>query len=204
MGIITIRFIVCVGFWLIFATQMLLHILYVIICIIDFLLYLYYARALHLVICQRRNEARIHLAFDQKLFKERSFVLVQYRVMTVYSICVVFLRLFQDFFNKISIFTSFLVRNPCYFNFITLGYVPMFQFSTQVQVRVLEVYMIMGFVTMFLLYLYQLLLFLAYFMVSVAIIVKRISFSRKQNRISKAIAPIVQEYHKDFLAYNTN
>ena len=83
-GLILCQFIVCFSLFSFFQTQVLFYIPYMCLCVIDYFMYLYYARALHNVLCTRRNEARIHHLVDPQLFRERSLVLYQYRVTTIY------------------------------------------------------------------------------------------------------------------------
>ena len=184
-----------------FRTQVLFSLVYICIFTIDYSMYLYYARVFHQLLCARRNEARIHQREDPQLFRERSHVLSQYRITTLYSVCVVSVYLFIVFMGKMSNFMNIIVKDPCYVNYITGGYIPTIHFGVHVQYLTACVYFVMFCVTGVALYLYELLVFIAYLAVCVSIVVKYISSLRQQKRTQYQVARIVDEYHRGTAAY---
>ena len=162
LGIILCRFIVCVCLLSIFQTRILFYPPYIFLFAIDYIMYLYYARAFHQLLCSRRNEARIHRREDPQLFRERSNVLSQYRVTTIYTVCVVSVYVFFVFFSVTAVFLFLIAEDSCYFNYITYGYIPTLHLSINAQVLSLYVFLGMSCIQAFVLYLYELLLFVAY------------------------------------------
>ena len=201
-NIIIARFVVCVILLSTFSTHILFIIPYILTYWTDFILYLYYARAFHILLRQRRNEARIHSSYSPDIFKESSFVLFQFRVTTTCTTSLVLVNLLMTSISKTNALVYFIIINPCYFSIITSGYFPVLHFSDHVQnIASVIFYGTLSFCAL-LLYLYVLLLFLAYLSVCILIIIKHVSLLRNQKRIPQQIAPILFEYHKDFPAYN--
>ena len=201
LGIIFCRFIVCVCFLFFFQTRLLFNIPYICQYTIDYFIYLYYARAFHQLLCSRRNEARIHRREDPQLFRERSYVLSQYRVTTLYTLCVVSVYVFFVFLCKISTFVSVLLMEPCYLSYITFGYIPTLQLSIHAQFLTGTVLNVLSCMMLLALYVYQILLFVAYFVVSVSIVAKYLMNLRRQNRTQCQVAKIMDQYHRDFSVY---
>ena len=201
LGIIFCRFFVSVCLLSIFQTRILFYIPYMCLSASDYFKYLYYARVFHQLLCSRRNESRIHRREDPQLFRERSYVLCQYRVTTLYTICVLSVYLFFVFVSKISTFISILTIDSCYFSYITGGYIPTLQLSFNSQIFTLSVFQGVYCISILSLYLYQLLLFVAYFAVCVAIVVKHLINLTEQKKAQCHVAQIVDRYHRDFPTY---
>ena len=202
LGIIFCRFIVCVCFMSIFQTRILFNIPYIFLFTIDYFMYLYYARAFHQLLCSRRNEARIHRREDPQLFRERSYVLSQYRVTTLYTLCVVSLYVFVVFLSQITAYILLISMNSCYLSYITAGYIPTVQLSYHAQVIAISLYLGLSCIMLLAIYIYQILLFVAYFAVCVSIVAKYLMSLRRQKRTQYQVAQIVDEYRQDLLAYS--
>ena len=200
-GLILCRFFVCFFFFSFFQTQVLCYILYMCLCVIDYFMYLYYARALHNVLCTRRNEARIHHLVDPQLFRERSLVLYQYRVTTIYTICTISVYVLTFNILRISLLIFMIGIDSCYFDYITAGYIPTFQFSIQVQIIIIDVFYGMLFIGVAAVYIYQLLTLIAYLAVCVSIVLKYISNLKRHKRTQRNVTRLVEEYHDDLYAY---
>ena len=201
LAIIFCRLFVCVFLFSIFQTQFLFYIPYMFLFAIDYFMYLHYARAFHQLLCSRRNEARIHRREDPQLFRERSYVLSQYRVTALYTVCVLSLYLLLVLVIKTALVIEFLSENSCYFNYITDGYIPTLQISIQAHNVIAEVYLGMFCLSFLAEYLDQLLLFVAYLTVCVGIVAKYLSKLRRQKRTQFNMAQVIDEYHRDFPAY---
>ena len=200
-GIIICRFFICVSLLSFFQTRILSYIYYMCLYIIDYSMYLYYSSTFHQLLSNRRNEARIHSRVDPQLFRERSLVLSQYRVTTLYTICVISIFLFLTSIDKIAALIYLVGIDPCYINYITYGYIPTFQLSLNAQNSTTGALYGMLSVSLLTLYLYELLLFIAYLAVCVSIIVKYLSNLTRQKRTQNNVARVVDEYHRDFQAY---
>ena len=185
----------------IFQTRMLLDIPYTFLFAIDYFMYLYYARAFHQLLCNRRNEARIHRREDPQLFRERSYVLSQYRVTTIYTVCVVSVYVIAVFFSNIAALIVIMSIDSCYLSYITADYIPTIQLSLHAQVFPGSVFYVISCLMLLALYLYELLLFVAYLAVCVSIVAKYLIKQRQQKRIQCNVAQIMDEYHRDFSAY---
>ena len=201
-GIILGRFFASVCLLSFFQTRMLTFIPYLCFCLIDYIMYLYFARAFHQLLCNRRNEARIDSREEPRLYRERSHVLLQYRVTTLYTISLVSLYLLITFLNKISTFIYLLGVDSCYISFITYGYIPTFQLSIDAQTMVTVVVFGISCVSVLALYIFELLVFVAYLAVCVSIVVKYFTYLRRQKRTPNQVARFVDEYHRDFPAYS--
>ena len=201
LGIIFCRFIVCVCFLFFSQTRILFNIPYIFLFTIDYFMYLYYARAFHQLLCSRRNEARIHRREDPQLFRERSYVLSQYRITTLYTLCVVSLYVFVVFLSQITSYILLISMNSCYLSYITAGYIPTVQLSYHAQVIAISLHLGLYFIMLSALYIYQILLFVAYLAVCVSIVAKYLMSLRRQKRTQYQVAQIMDQYHRDFSAY---
>ena len=199
--LIIFRFLFSICLLSIFQTRMVYFIPYLSFYAIDYIMYLYYARAFHQLLSNRRNEARVNSTFDPTLFVERSRVLFQYRITTVYTVCVVTLYLVLTSVNKVAAFLYLIAIDSCYINYITEGYIPIFQFSNYVQSIATGIFYGMLCISVLILYVYELLVFLAYLIVCISIVVKYATSLRRQKRTQNQVARILEEYHRDLPAY---
>ena len=103
--------------------------------------------------------------------------------------------------SKLSIFIFMFGIYSCYFDYITGGYIPTFQFSKQAQIIIFDVFFGMMFIGVALVYIYELLMSVAYLTVCVSIVVKYISNLKRQKRAQKSVTRMVGEYHEDLQAY---
>ena len=100
------------------------------------------------------------------------YILSQYRVTTIYTVCMMSVYIFVVFVSKISTVIGMISIDSCYFSYITGGYIPTLQLSINAEVFTLTLFLGMTCIEMLAVYFHQLLLIAAYFAVCASISVK--------------------------------
>ena len=161
--------------------------------LIDFIIYLINSKRFHSLLKNRKEVARLHSSPEE--YRDKSRVLSQYKVTSLYTTVVFFILTLTYIFWGIKLNIHGFVRILCTINLITLGYSPLIFYDSTTLHIAHKVSFSFFFIIESLDYLYQILISFAYCTICFGISIRLCRRVKRFREINTSIRPLVTNYH---------
>ena len=164
-------------------------VLFCFVPIIDFILFVYYARKFYLHLKSREKEIRLFY-FDKKAYLDSKYLRIHFKIATILVVIALFFTTLSD----ITVTLSGIIE-------ITDGYIAI---PLQLHEKLLIIYYCFGFISDLAYLISQLLFIFNYLYIFIVVVYKAYRDGQKLKNINDYIKPIMKQYHDNYYNRNTN